>query len=248
MKAPGLVLLAIALFFLSSCSSSEGRPEQTDSTPEVPSLANFRLLWQDPLTLDPAQAADGISTGIIVEIFSGLLTLGPGDQAGSLIPEVAESWSIDNGGTTYIFRLRENAVFQDGRPVTAEDVKFSLERALDPATQSPTASIFLNDILGAQGFIEGKTDEVTGLEVLDPRSIQVSLEAPRAYFLSKLTNPVAFLVDRSNVQEGPSWTQRPNGTGPFKLEKWTLGEELVLGRRACPINQVRFRISSIRAI
>ena len=73
-----------------------------------------------------------------------------------------------------------------------------------------------------------EADQVTGIKVLDPETIEITLEAPRAHFLSKLANPVAFVVDETNVREGDSWTQNLIGTGAFTLEKWDVGVEILL--------------------
>ena len=120
--------------------------------------------------------------------------------------------------------------FHDGKPVTARDVKYSWERAAKPETDSPKALTFLGDIVGVREKLEGKVEEVSGIEVVDDLTLRITIDGPKPYFLQKLTYPTAYVVDRVNVQSGKTWTKRPNGTGPFKLKQWVEDELLILER------------------
>lgn len=186
----------------------------------------LRLRGEDPLFLDPAVAQDAGSALYIVEIFSGLVRL---DKDLKIQPDVAESYDVSADGTTYTFRLNKKATFQDGRPVSADDVKYSFERALNPDTGSVTAENFLGDIVGAKDVSRGRAKEISGLKVIDDTTVSITLDAPKPYFLYKLTYPSAFLVDKRQIESNPKrWTQKPNGTGPYKLKEWKLGERIVL--------------------
>lgn len=187
----------------------------------------FRLASLPPTSLDPAVAHDAASFAYVNQIFSGLVHL---DAKLQVQPELAASWQVGNGGRSYTFLLRDNAAFQDGRPVTAQDVKDSLERALDPATRSPVASVYLGDITGAADRLAGKATSVSGVVVKDAHHVEITIDAPKSYFLAKLTYPTSFVVDARNVAAGPTWWQHPNGTGPFKLSSWTPEDKLVLVR------------------
>ena len=230
-----IVLLAVGAIALAACTGdAEPRSESTStqqaaeeqSTP--PEGDVFRRTFQDPPTLDPHHASDTLSSAIIVELFSGLVTINLDLQ---LAPDLAESWEVSSDGLTYTFRLRPNAVFHDGKPVTAHDVKYSFERALDPETGSATVDTYLDDIVGAEARLAGQAQEVEGVRVVDDRTITITIEEPRAYFLAKLTYPTAFVVDRENIEEhGDQWTQEPNGTGPFRLKEYRIGELMVLER------------------
>ncbi len=188
----------------------------------------FRRLWSDPPTLDPHLTTDTTSSGVVVEVFSGLVTMNTDLQ---LVPDIAESWEIDDTGTVYTFHLRKNAKFHDGKPITAHDVKWSLERAVHPDTASPVADTYLNDIIGAEEALEGEADEIAGVTVIDDHTIEFKIDAPKAYFLAKLTYPTAFVLDRENVEAGGrSWTENPNGTGPFRLKEYRIGERIILER------------------
>ena len=188
----------------------------------------FRRLWQEPPTLDPHEAGDTASAGVLVEIFSGLVAL---NTALQVVPDLSERWDVSEDGKTYTFYLRPNAKFHDGKPVTADDVKFSIERATDSETQSPEAYAYLDDIVGVLPKLEGQADEVTGVRVIDSRTVEITIDAPKPYFLAKLTYPTSFVVDRENLEaEGDNWVFKPNGTGPFRLAEYRVGEILVLER------------------
>jgi oligopeptide transport system substrate-binding protein len=188
----------------------------------------FRRLWADPPTLDPALTSDTTSSGVVVEIFSGLVALNTDLE---LVPDIAESWDISGNGTVYIFQLRPEARFHDGKPITAQDFKWSMERAASPATASPVADTYLNDIVGVQDVFDGVTDEISGITVIDEHTLQITIDAPKAYFLAKMTYPTAYVLDRENVEAGGrNWTDNPNGSGPFKLREYRIGERIVLDR------------------
>jgi oligopeptide transport system substrate-binding protein len=185
------------------------------------------LLGADPPTLDPALTTDATSANYIVEMFSGLVTL---NMELETVPDIAQEWVVSEDGTVYTFNLRDDTRFADGREVTAEDFKYSWERACAPATQSPVADTYLGDIVGCREKLRGESDEVTGVRVVDAYTLEVTIDAPKVYFLSKLTYPTAFVVDRETIErEGRLWASvNPNGTGPFTLAQYTFGERLVL--------------------
>jgi oligopeptide transport system substrate-binding protein len=146
------------------------------------------------------------------------------------VSDIAEHWVISQDRRTYTFYLRKNVVFQDRRKVTAADFKYSWERACDPATRSRVAGTYLGDIIGAKDVLEGRAREISGVRVVNDRTLEVTIDAPKVYFLSKLTYPTAFVVDRANVAKGREWWRQPNGTGPFKLKEWQENNLLVLER------------------
>ncbi len=184
-------------------------------------------LFADPPTLDPHLMGDVTSSVIGGEVFGGLVTLSLDYQP---VLDLAETCSISEDGLVYTFVLRENAKFHDGKPVTAQDVKWSIERAADPDTLSHTAETYLGDIVGAKDKLEGLADEVSGVRVVDDRTIEFTIDAPKSYFLAKLTYPTAYVVDREQVNDDGSWLDQPNGTGPFTLATYEIGELIVLER------------------
>ncbi len=180
----------------------------------------------DPPTLDPALAGDASSAVYIVEIFGGLVTLDPNLK---VVPDLAERWELSADRTVYTFHLNQNAKFHDGRPVTAQDFKYSIERAANPATLSQTADTYLGDIIGVKDKLNRRASEVKGVEVVDNYTVKITIDAPKSYFLAKLTFPAAFVVDKNNVERGGrTWTDRPNGTGPYKLKEYVRGQRMIL--------------------
>ena len=195
---------------------------------QVPSGGSFRRLWSDPPTLDPHLVTDTTSAFVVVEVYSGLVTLNTNLE---LVPDIAERWERTDDGLQYTFYLRPEAKFHDGKPVTAQDFKWSIERAADPDTASPVAETYLADIVGVQDVLDGNATEVSGIQVIDSRTLQITIDAPKAYFLAKLTYPTAYVLDRENVESGGRlWSDHPNGTGPFKLKEYSVGERIVLER------------------
>ena len=184
----------------------QGAPSQSSGA--------LRLYGEEPVTLDPALVSDSTSSTYVIEIFSGLVTL---DKDLQVVPDLAERWQVSPDGRTYTFYLRHDAKFQDGRPITAADIKYSLERACSPELASQPAMVYLNDIEGAVAVMKGQAKEISGLHVVDDYTLSLTIDAPKAYFLAKLTYPTAFVVDRANVSQGAGWTAHPNGSGPFRL-------------------------------
>lgn len=218
-----LLIFGLLLPALAACGTVKGGVGNVTPT----SGGILRLAGAPPETLDPAVAQDVQSWGYLLEIYSGLVRL---DDQLQVKPDIATSWTVTNGGRTYTFSLRDDARFQDGRPITAQDFKYSLERALDPATKSPVAATYLGDIVGATARLQGKATAVSGIEVVDPHTLRITIDSPKSYFLSKLTYPTAFVVDQTNVSSGPEWYEHPNGSGPFQLKSWQPNQQLTLVR------------------
>lgn len=191
------------------------------------------LAGGQPRTLDPALTHGGPG-GIPGHLFSGLVTLTP--QL-AIEPDLAAGWEIDATGTVYTFYLHPNARYHDGRDVTAQDVRFSWERALDPATGSDTALTYLGDIVGSAAMADGSASSLSGVAIIDDKTVQVTIDAPKPTFLAKLTYPVTFLVDAQQVDRA-DWEREPNGTGPFTLERWRDDEVLILQRNVATVGTV----------
>src|SRR3990170_3225301 len=214
-----VVLGGLSLAMLGGGSSSDGgnRRNSGSPAPETSPLpkrvqGELRLVGPNPLTLDPACTSDVSSAEYIMEIFSGLATF---DRDLKLVPDIAERWDISGDGTVYTFHLRRGVKFHDGsRQVTADDFKFSMERALDPDTLSTVGSVYLDDIVGAKEFAAGDADEVSGIEVVEDYTLRITIDAPKSYFLAKLTYPTAFVVDQREVGDSTcfsntEWTLKP---------------------------------------
>jgi len=178
---------------------------------------------QLPDTLDPALIRDSGTAFIARQVFRGLVRL---DDALNVVPDVAADYQKSADGRSFTFFIRSTAKFQNGRAITAEDVAFSLRRACDPSTasdgqpQSLPAAAGLNDVIGCLDHINGRSPDVAGVRVLDPLTLMLVLDAPKAYFLQKLTLSDAAIIDRNDLARGPRWSTQPNGSGPFRITGW----------------------------
>ncbi|MCX7800490.1 MAG: peptide ABC transporter substrate-binding protein [Fimbriimonadales bacterium] len=180
-----------------------------------------------PTTLDPGMVQDGDTIDLIQQVFEGLVCWGEDNQ---VKPNLAESWELSQDGRTYTFKLRKGVKFHNGRELTAEDVKFSFERHCDPAFKSPVAETYLSDIVGVKEKLRGQASEVTGVQVVGPHEVRITIDSPKPYFLGKLTYPTAFVVCREAVKEGQEIRSVAEmvGTGPFRAKEYLPDQLMVL--------------------
>jgi oligopeptide transport system substrate-binding protein len=187
--------------------------------------------FQAVKTLDPTMAVDHFSTGVIDQLFSGLVEYGSELE---IVPDVARSWEILDAGRTYVFHLRDDVRWSDGAPVTARDFEYAWKRVLSPVSGSEGANL-LYPLKGARAFHQAEMPDPDGVGVRasDPATLVVELEEPTAYFLQLLGYSLAFPVPRHVVEAyGEAWTQ-PDcivTNGPFRLEAWQPDECVVLER------------------
>ena len=211
-----------------SAAASNGSAGESTDTGEPLEGGRLVRLFIDPPTLDPHLTTDATSATIIVEVFGGLMTI---DSDLNVVPDLAEDWNVSDDGRVYTFRIRPDATFHDGKPVTAEDVRWSLERATNPLTEAPNVDQYLGDIVGVDEKVAGDALEISGVRVIDERTIEITIDASKSYFLAKLTYPTAFVLDRVNIEANPkNWFRQPNGTGPFRMTEYKVGETLILSR------------------
>ena len=209
------------------------RASMSQLMPQSPAPHPLRIIWLDPLTLDPTLADDDTSGVIIKQLFSGLVTLNPELD---VAPEIAHSWEVLEGGRSYVFHLRDDVRWSDGRPVTAEDFIYAWGRVLDPASGSPNPA-YLFDIKGAKALHRGQLSEAGHMAVraLDAVTLAVELERPTSYFPQLLAQPQLFPVPRHMVERyGPAWTEPEHivTNGAFNLARWQPGQGLILERNS----------------
>jgi len=179
----------------------------------------------DVATLDPAIGYDWQNWSMIKSLFDGLMDYAPGTT--ELRPGLAESHEISEDGLAYTFHLRPGVMFHNGRELTAEDVKYSLDRVTNPETQSPGAGFF-GAIAGFDAAMDGSADSLEGVTVIDPLTIEIRLSRPDATFLHVMALNFASVVPREAVDEAAGdFGRMPVGTGAFRLAEWTLGQRLV---------------------
>ncbi len=184
----------------------------------------------DVATLDPAIGYDWQNWSMIKSLFDGLMDYVPGTT--ELRPGLAESYEISEDGMTFTFHLRAGVKFHNGREMTADDVKYSLDRVTTPATQSPGAGFF-GSIMGYDAMADGSAASLEGVTVVDPLTVQIKLSRPDATFLHVMALNFASVVAKESVAEaGDDFGHHPVGTGAFKLGEWTIGQRLVFEKNA----------------
>ena len=183
----------------------------------------------DPTHFDPALIQDVAGGEIAAKLFNCLLRY---DEDGRLVGDLAERYEVSEDGGTFTFVLRPEACFATGAPVTAEDVRFSFERLLRPATHAPRPWV-LEKVAGYDAFRRGELAELPGVKVIDRHTVAITLDEPFAPFLSRLTLPGGSVLPRSEVEMlGDEFASHPVGSGPFVLERYRPSESLTL--RATP--------------
>jgi len=198
---------------------------------EVTRGGTMTVTYKDDVsTLDPAIGYDWQNWSMIKSLFDGLMDYAPGTT--DLVTDLAESYTVSEDGLTYTFKLREGVLFHNGRAMTAADVKYSLDRVVNPETQSPGAGFF-DSIAGFEAASAGEAEGLAGIEVVDDHTVRFTLSRPDAPFLHKLALNFAHVVPKEAVEEwGADFGKHPVGTGAFKLAEWTLGQRVVFERNA----------------
>ncbi|HEU4322380.1 MAG TPA: peptide ABC transporter substrate-binding protein [Roseiflexaceae bacterium] len=241
-RLPSLATLLLAIVLLAACGN------QSVATPTAPAAGvtpvsggpaapaprgdapTDTLRWSlegisDLSSIDPAKPGDAQAITVINSIFGGLVRL---NDRLEVVPEGAASWQVSGDGTVYTFALRDGLSFADGTAVTAGDFVYSINRALSPETASFGAPFQLGHIVGAKDVVEGRASEARGLRAVDAKTLEITLDAPLAYFLAQLTYPYTFAVPRNLVESGASWEERAFGTGPYKVKEWKRGQSLLI--------------------
>lgn len=184
-------------------------------------------LSRDPGTADAQLTAEEYL--LPLNIFDRLVeaeTVAPGHSR--IVPGLAESWQISEDGLVYTFQLRQGVLFHNGEELTSDDVLFSFDRMLDPATQALNSD-FLNMIEGAEARLDGRVDYTRGLQELGRYTIAITLSAPFAPFLPGLATPACSIYNRKATEAaGRDFGAQPVGTGPFRLERWHFDYKIVL--------------------
>ncbi|HEX4298709.1 MAG TPA: ABC transporter substrate-binding protein [Devosia sp.] len=196
-----LILLAIAGVLLSGTAYAAPRTD-----------LNVALQLEPP-SLDPTTggAAAAIREVTYVNIYEGLTRI---EEDGSVVPLLAKSWDISPDGLSYTFHLQTGVKFHDGTPLTADDVKYSLDTARGPKSVNAQKQLFAN--IGA-------------VDVVDPATVKVTLTKPQGDFLYDMGWGDAVIVSpKTAATDGTN----PIGTGPFKFVDWVKGDHIDLAKNA----------------
>jgi peptide/nickel transport system substrate-binding protein len=161
--------------------------------------------------LDPHVIQGDGTVWALSQMAEGLLHF---DESMNVVPWLARDWTISEDGLTYTFELEEGVRFHNGREMTADDVKFSLERILDPATGSRRRQ---------------NLEQIERIEVIDDHTVSIQLSAPFSPFLSNLVGVWAAIIPEESVSDDGTITE-PVGTGPFAFVDYAMSENLRLER------------------
>jgi peptide/nickel transport system substrate-binding protein len=168
---------------------------------------------EEPLSFDPLVPSDNGSIWVLYNMFDQLTTVN--DDSSGISPSLAESWEISEDGRIYTFTLRQGVSFSNGDPMTADDVAFSIQRAVDPKKS-------------AYSFLFGPVDQV---RKVDDATVEISLKQPFAPLLENLNVFPASIVPKKVVEADPDgFAQNPVGTGPFALKEFKKGQQTHLVR------------------
>ena len=178
----------------------------------------------DLVSLDPAKASDQQGFTVIAMLYGGLVKL---DESLLVVPSLAESWSVSDDSLTYTFTLRDGIVFSDGTPITADDVVWTFNHALDPKTGGWTGPYYFTLIEGADEVAAGTATEVSGVKKIDDKTVAITIKQPSAYFLSSLSaGPSKILSQAASADDGKVTS------GPFVVQSWDHGQGITLAPNA----------------
>ncbi len=171
----------------------------------------------EPPSIDPSLGAASLASPIIGDMFVGLLARGADSKPTAAC---AESWTISEDGRTYTFKLREDLLWSDGRPITAADFVYSYQRLMNPATASRIVGVFFPVKNGREVFFKQQPPEALGIRALDDRTLVIELVERTPYFLQLLGNLAVAPVPRHVIEEaGRGWSKAGVmvSNGPFVL-------------------------------
>lgn len=219
-----LTLLLVSL--LAGCSNTHSNP----STAHPQTQSVFRMnLGNEPPDLDPAKTDDLVSFTVLLPLLKGLTQF---DNHMRPQPAIAESWNVSPDGLRYVFHLRKDARWSDGKPVTSDDFLFAWERALTPTTGAPYV-FFLHELKNGKAFYEGKIKKFSqvGVHAVDAYTLSVELERPTPFFLDLAASPIMLPLRRDLVTRyGDKFTEATHmvSDGAYKMKQWNHEEKIVL--------------------
>ena len=215
--------LLLALPLVLACRGGEASPSRR-------TVIDSRDLY-DPRSLDPSLSTDVPTGRAVGYLFDGLVRFTPDAQ---VEPGLAERWEISDDGLTYTFHLRSGVTFHDGTPFVARHVVKSFERVLDPTSRGGRAWPLL-PIRGADEFASRSATSIAGLTAPNDSTVVITLREPLAVFTKYLAMPVASIVP-DPVPE--NFSERPVGTGPWRLIEWEHDDHLRFARNDRYFGQV----------
>ena len=219
-------LVAVGVLVAAAAATACSRPEP----PARPAATVSRHLAGDPPTLDPITMLEEESARVAAMMFRPLLAI---DKDLKLEPGLAKSWSVSADGLVYEFQLDPGATWEDGKPVTSDDVRFTLERIHDPKANAANWS---------WGF-----EDLAGIETPEPATVRVRFQKPYSERILAFNVPIVSASAYARAKPGEI-DRRPVGSGPYRLASWDSNRTIRLTRRPeapadkFPFDEVVFRI------
>lgn len=202
----------------------------------------------EPATLDPNKMQGVPESNLARDLFEGLVNQ---DPDGKIIPGVASSWEAREGGKVWVFHLRPNLKWSDGKPLTAADFVFSARRVVDPKAASPYAWYLAKaaSIENALEISEGKkAPETLGVKALDDRTVEFRLTRPLAFFVSTMSHTTMLPVPKHMVEKlGDRWSDTANfvSNGAYKLVERVVNERIVMVRNPLYWNDAKTVVNKV---
>jgi peptide/nickel transport system substrate-binding protein len=204
---------AILFFFIALPLAGLEAKEVFSQDKDIAAYAGT-LTWgvaYKPTIINPVFTTQSVSASLQGLIFNQLIRW---NAKGKIEPDLAESWDISQDGLTYTFHLRKGVKFHDGVEFSAEDVKFTFDKIIDPQIDSPFRSFF---------------ELVKEFKVIDKYTFQVIINKPFPSFIFRLVRPIApkHLLENNDLKNSP-FNLHPVGTGPFKFSQWSKDGQITL--------------------
>ena len=232
------VLSLSGLFGLQVLAGCQPSPPAANSA-DPPQLR--RGLSGEPSSLDPAAAGDTFSLQVLQDVYEGLTTE---SATGAAIPGAASSWTVDEKGLQYTFRIRAEARWSNGKHVRAQDFVTAWRRVVDPKQASPVADD-LRPIAGATAIMAGQSPpDILGVRAVTDNVLVVDLEQPAPYFPQVLAHPAAFPIfsdAAARTHFGNQWVSN----GPYVLSKWQPGTSIELALNPTYWDKANVHIRSV---
>ncbi len=254
-KLTRVLLLLLVCCMLTACgSTANDGDKEPASDGEGGSSTGFDLTYtlsSEPNYIDPAIATDNNTAAVVLQLYYGLFEY---DSEGNVVNAACEDYDVSDDGTVYTLYLRDGNTWSDGQPVTAEDYVYGMKRSIAYGPDAYFNYMLYSYIKGADvAHDEGlEAEDMTDVAIvaLDESTIEITLNAPCAYFTGMLTSPVAFPMRKDYADPHTSdWANDPSvpTNGPFKLVSINPREEVVMAKNEYFVNADQVNVNTLTA-